>query len=580
MMLSRLDPFRRKANAATADAAIAEAFVEAPDSAALRALEHLVLNERISEADALRVATLAGSTQTSISTILDRLGLLPQSDMMIALAAVTGLPIRKDLPETDTLKLHPRLSLAFLKNRKVLPLALADGRWSFLLADPDDQPLLKALRLATGQAPTIELASSRDIETALHELEERDAASDQALYRETNLSDAEHLQELANNTPTISFVDGVFEAAIQRGATDIHVEPGERAGRLRLRVDGILVDQGPIPSEIYPGVVSRLKILAGMDVAERRLPQDGRIAHRGAGTSFDVRAATMPSVAGESMALRLLRNGTKPMALSDLGMPEGAARGLETGLKHRNGIVLVTGPTGSGKTTTLHAVLASINSGAEKIMTVENPVEIRVPGIVQIEAKPEIGLTFAAGLRSILRHDPDIIMVGEIRDAETASIAIQAALTGHLVLSTLHTNDAAASATRLIDMGVDPFLLRATLRLALAQRLVRTLCVHCAEPVAATPGEESLLGHHLALPDGETIQLRKPIGCPLCSRTGFKGRQAIFECAGPERLAAEISGGGVPVPGHDGMIRHGLDLARTGITTIEDVLRVVESGSA
>jgi type II secretory ATPase GspE/PulE/Tfp pilus assembly ATPase PilB-like protein len=536
------------------------------------ALQRLVSAGRLTGADADRTIALAQETGTALPATLDRLGLLSQVEYMRVLAAVSGLSYIEILPEAASLRPHPRLAMNFLKGRRVLPLANGEGGWLYVVFDPEEQTTIKALQLATGKPPSLALGNGRDIDAALLALEEQAQASTIAIVSQSHLSDAEHLQELANNAPTIGFVDGVFEAAIARNATDIHVEPGIRAGRLRLRVDGLLIDHGSVPPDLYPGVMSRLKILAGMDIAERRLPQDGRIQHRGAGKSFDVRAATMPSVEGEAMALRLLNSGTGPLALDDLGFPDDADAMLRVALKHRNGIILVTGPTGSGKTTTLHAILAALNSGTEKIITVENPVEIRVPGIIQIEARPEIGLTFAAGLRSILRHDPDIIMVGEIRDAETATIAIQAALTGHLVLATLHTNDAASSATRLIDMGVDPFLLRATLRLAIAQRLVRVLCATCAQKHEATASERvqfARLGIGSA-----NIGLRRAVGCQSCGQTGFQGRRAIFECADPNAIAEHMAK--PDAPRTSGMVRHGFQRAAKGETTIEEVLRVGE----
>jgi type II secretory ATPase GspE/PulE/Tfp pilus assembly ATPase PilB-like protein len=564
LIRKRLEPAPERRESALADVS---AELESPELQRL-ALDRIIAENRLAAAEAERVAAVARETGTTLGAALDRLGLLPQSDFSVILAELAGLDFRRSLPAPDMLEAHPRLAMSFLKARRILPLRDEEG-WLFVIADPDDRNALKALRLASGRAPRLAIAPPREIETALAALEERQAAPF-AGTGESYLSDAEHLAELANHAPTISFVDGLFDAAIASGATDIHVEPGERSGRVRLRIDGVLSDGGPVPADLYPAVISRLKILAGMDIGERRLPQDGRIGHRGHGKSFDVRAATMPSIGGEAMALRLLRAGAGPLALADLGLPDAIRPRLDAGLRHRNGILLVTGPTGSGKTTTLHAILAALATGKEKIVTVENPVEIRVPGIMQIEARPEIGLTFAAGLRSILRHDPDIIMVGEIRDGETAEIAIQAALTGHLVLSTLHTNDAAASATRLLDMGVDGFLLRATLRLALAQRLVRLLCEACATPAKPTEAEAAYLSRFPA------IALRHPAGCEACGRTGFKGRQAIFECAGPESLAQRIEEKSAPARSANGMLDHGLSLVAAGRTTMEEVLRVVD----
>jgi type II secretory ATPase GspE/PulE/Tfp pilus assembly ATPase PilB-like protein len=543
-----------------------------------QALIALINESHLSDADAERAVLLALSTPAPLHVVLDRLGLVPQGQWADALAKLTGIERSIDLPSGDVLDHHPRLSQSFMKSRHALGFQSegAPGGWAFAISDPADSTLLKALRLVCGDEPKLAIATQRDIENAHAELFDRANRAQRSDSAGLALGDAEHLRELANNAPTISLVDSVFDAAITRRATDIHVEPGERHGRVRLRIDGVLVDHASIAQDLYSGVVSRLKILSGIDIAERRLPQDGRISHRGHGQSFDIRVATMPTVTGESVSLRMLRHDGGPTSIDSLGLPIHARNVIEKGLALRNGIILATGPTGSGKTTSLHALLAHLNNGKAKIMTVENPVEIKVPGIVQIEANPEIGLTFASGLRSILRHDPDIIMVGEIRDAETASIAIQAALTGHLVLSTIHTNDAGSTVTRLADMGIEPFLIRATLRLAIGQRLVRKLCDSCAQPADADRRLVTLLDRFSLWNGNNPPRLRQPKGCVTCGMTGFKGRQAIFECAGSEALGAEIAGAGRGSIHIIPMIAHGLALVQAGQTTLEEVLRVVD----
>jgi type II secretory ATPase GspE/PulE/Tfp pilus assembly ATPase PilB-like protein len=548
-----------------------------------QALAALINDQHISDHDAERAGLLALSTPAPIGIVLDRLGLVPQTAWADALARLCGLDRLTAPLAGDVLDHHPRLSVSFMQSRHALAFKheTTPGGWAFAISDPADGTLLKALRLVCGEAPSLIIATQREIENGHAELSDRTNREQAPSATGFAHGDAEHLRELANNAPTISLVDSVFDAAITRRATDIHVEPGERHGRIRLRIDGVLVEHGLVAQDLYAGVVSRLKILSGIDIAERRLPQDGRISHRGHGQSFDVRVATMPTVTGESVSLRMLRHDGGPTSIDNLGLPEHARSLIESALSLRNGIILATGPTGSGKTTSLHALLAQLNDGSAKIMTVENPVEIKVPGIVQIEANPDIGLTFASGLRSILRHDPDIIMVGEIRDAETASIAIQAALTGHLVLSTIHTNDAGSTVTRLADMGIEPFLIRATLRLAIGQRLVRRLCDHCAAPAEADPRLSALLDRFSIWgTQNQPPRLREPKGCSACGLTGFKGRQAIFECAGPEALGAEIAGSGRGAMHIIPMLAHGLLLISAGETTLSEVLRVVDLSGA
>lgn len=344
--------------------------------------------------------------------------------------------------------------------------------------------------------------------------------------------DVMHLRELAEEGPIIELVNTVLSQAVTRRASDIHVEPGEYEFAIRLRVDGVMQDLSRFPLDKFDATVCRIKILSQLDIAERRLPQDGRMTARVNSEVFDVRVSVLPSAMGESVVMRLLRQDRKPYHLEDLGMMPDHAALFKRWIKMPNGIVLVTGPTGSGKTTTLYTALDIGNDGLNKIITVEDPVEYRLQGISQIQVNADIGFTFASALRSILRHDPDVVLIGEIRDQETASIAVQSALTGHLVFSTLHTNSAAGAVTRLVDMGIEPFLLGSSLKGVMAQRLVRCLCEECAQPAEINQETHRVLLEGVKHWKDELVsqpKLRRPVGCRSCNNTGFSGRVAIYE---------------------------------------------------
>ncbi|MCU6434924.1 GspE/PulE family protein [Undibacterium sp. Jales W-56] len=344
--------------------------------------------------------------------------------------------------------------------------------------------------------------------------------------------DVMHLRELAEEGPIIELVNTVLSQAVTRRASDIHVEPGEYEFAIRLRVDGVMQELSRMPLDKFDATVCRIKILSQLDIAERRLPQDGRMTARVNSEVFDVRVSVLPGAMGESVVMRLLRQDRKPYHLEDLGMMPDHAALFKRWIQMPNGIVLVTGPTGSGKTTTLYTALDIGNDGLNKIITVEDPVEYRLKDITQIQVNADIGFTFAAALRSILRHDPDVVLIGEIRDQETAAIAVQSALTGHLVFSTLHTNSAAGAVTRLVDMGIEAFLLGSSLKGVMAQRLVRCLCEHCAQPAEIDQETHRVLLEGVKQWRDELVsepQLRRPVGCRNCNQTGFSGRVAIYE---------------------------------------------------
>jgi general secretion pathway protein E len=396
--------------------------------------------------------------------------------------------------------------------------------------------------------------------------------------------DVMHLRELAEEGPIIELVNAMLSQGVTRRASDIHVEPGEYEFAVRLRVDGVMHELSRMPLDKFDATVCRIKILSQLDIAERRLPQDGRMTARVNSEVFDVRISVIPGVMGESVVMRLLRQDRKPYHLEDLGMMADHSALFRQWIKAPNGIVLVTGPTGSGKTTTLYTALDIGNDGLNKIITVEDPVEYRLQNITQIQVNADIGFTFAAALRSILRHDPDVVLIGEIRDQETAAIAVQSALTGHLVFSTLHTNSAAGAVTRLVDMGIEPFLLGSSLKGVMAQRLVRCLCDHCAEP------DDLHLETHRVLLEGvlrwrdaliDKPQLRRPVGCSHCMQTGFSGRAAIYELfevdatlqhqilthASEAEIVQRLRDNGVRSLRDDGLLK-----VWQGITTVEEVL--------
>jgi len=437
------------------------------------------------------------------------------------------------------------------------------------------------------QLVTIAVATAEDIEAALATILEAEqanvaAAADVA----TTPDDLDDLRDLARGAPVVRALDELLRLAVEQRATDLHIEPFGGALQARLRIDGLLKAVPAPPMSMARGLLSRLKIMAGLNITERRLPQDGRARLVVGGTEIDLRVATMPTMHGESAVVRLLRKGSSFVALDQIGLPERGDSILRRTLQAPFGMIIVTGPTGSGKTTTLAASLALINEPTRKILTIEDPVEYQIPGINQTQVHPAIGLTFASALRSFLRQDPDVIMVGEMRDAETAHIGVHAALTGHLVLTTLHTNTAAGAVTRMIDMGVESFLLASSVRAIVGQRLVRILCEHCKQPHCL--GADDLAQDHryaaLGFAVGEVVH--QPKGCDWCAFTGFRGRQGVFEvmevgpslrgAIGPKTDASDLE----RVARKEGMAtmtEDGVAKCRAGLTTIDEVFRVTAS---
>jgi len=396
-------------------------------------------------------------------------------------------------------------------------------------------------------------------------------------------ADLAKVREIVDEAPIVKFVNLLITQAIADRASDIHIEPGERDVRVRFRIDGVLHEMMNSPKSIQSGVISRLKIMAELDIAERRVPQDGRLSVNANGRKVDLRVATLPTVWGEKVVMRILDNSTALLTLSDLGFSDENFGRWEQSFTKPYGMLLVTGPTGSGKSTTLYATLNLVSKPEVNVISVEDPVEYRLPGINQVQANPKAGLTFARALRSILRSDPDIVLLGEIRDHETAQIAIEAALTGHLVLSTLHTNDAPSAVNRLIEMGIEPFLVGSALDCVLAQRLARRLCPKCKQ--GYEPTRELLAASRFAWPEDESLPtLHRPVGCSSCSKTGYKGRLALHEVMAVdhdiERLAVERGSKEAietvaRAAGMTTMRQDGLTKVLQGVTSLEEILRVV-----
>jgi len=443
----------------------------------------------------------------------------------------------------------PRIAYGFARRFGLLPTGEEDGRLIVAMRAGADPQALIELRRHLGRPFALDEVEAPAFDRLLSDLYgsgagvAADAAGalgfDDDLALIAQLPSADDLLDTSDDAPAIRLINGIIADAARHGVSDIHIEPYETGLVVRMRMDGVLKETLRMPPHVAPVVVSRIKVMARLDIAERRLPQDGRIGLTLGGKLIDVRVSTLPSRAGERVVLRILDKENAGIDLDQLGMTAATKALLTDALKEPNGIVLVTGPTGSGKTTTLYAGLKLLNDGSRNILTVEDPVEYAVDGVGQTQINPQVGLTFATGLRAILRQDPDTVMVGEIRDRETADIAVQAALTGHLVLSTVHTNDSVGAITRLRDMKVEPFLIASTLRAVLAQRLVRRLCQACRKPVAAEGSLAGLLG----LPAGTVVH--EPGGCAACGNSGYKGRIGLFEAVRvDEHVRRLINAGG------------------------------------
>ncbi|MBV8535913.1 MAG: type II secretion system ATPase GspE [Alphaproteobacteria bacterium] len=500
------------------------------------ALARLLLERNLIDVTGLeRAKRVAAESGARLDLVMTQLGLISERTLAETLSDMIGAPLAgpPDYPQRPVLP--DRLKLKFLRRARAVPIAEDGHGVTLALADPLDPFTAQAAASRVGRPVRVAVAVPIELEEALNRLyaepdkaESGDEVEADGRHAETAEADADRLKDLASEAPVIRLVNQLIARAVESRASDIHIEPFEDRLRVRYRHDGLLHEVEAPPAALQAAVVSRIKIMSRLDIAERRLPQDGRIKLVVRGHEIDFRVSTIPGLHGESVVLRVLDRTAVEFDFGKLGLADDTRMQLLQSLGVPNGIILVTGPTGSGKTTTLYTALLHLNSVTRKVITVEDPVEYQLAGINQVQVKPQIGLNFAALLRSILRHDPDIIMIGEIRDLETAEIAVQASLTGHLVLSTLHTNSAAATVTRLRDMGLEDYLLAATVNGILAQRLVRRLCQRCKRPVAAGPEIRARLGA-LAEHIDDPVHIYEAAGCPACKGTGFAGRVAIAE---------------------------------------------------
>jgi general secretion pathway protein E len=528
-------------------------------------------------------------------------GHVSADQLLGALAEQLGLPVRAQIHQGDVDEsLIERLPIGFAKDHRVLPLArLEGGAVRVAVTDPLDTAPLDDLRLLfDGADIVIELATQRTILGAINEVYDRgpgstdalasDAAGDLSLLASEISQEPQDLLESGeDDAPIIKLVNSLLHNAVKERASDLHLEPFENELRVRFRIDNVLYEPiKPLPKALQASIVSRIKIMGRLNIAEKRLPQDGRIRLKIAGRDYDVRLSTLPVAYGERVVMRLLPRTQELLDLTTLGFDEQQLATMNKLITRPNGIVLVTGPTGSGKTTTLYGALARINATDKNIITIEDPVEIQLPGIGQIEVNAKVDLTFARGLRSILRQDPNVILVGEIRDLETAEIAIQASLTGHLVFSTLHTNDAPSAITRLVDMGVEPFLVGSSLVAVLAQRLVRVLCADCKVPYEATPEELAELGIKTS---GRSVRLYRPEGCAGCNYAGYRGRIGIFELMQVDDEVRQLVSQNVDSKTiKSAAVRRGMHPLRSdgarkvlaGVTSVAEVLRATEEQGA
>ena len=549
----------------------------------------LVAQKVISSADLEMALAAQKKSGRRLGRVIVEMGLAGENDIAQALARQLAIPfvdLRKFNPDPSVLQLLPETQA---RRFRAMPLARRDGEIFVGMADPTDLSAYDEIARLIPAGIQLAVVAEGDLLAAIDRLYRRtddihglteELARDMG-ENEASIIGLEALGEGQADAPVVRLLQTLFEDALQVGASDLHIEPQEKQLMIRFRIDGVLHQQTAADLKIAPALALRLKIVAGLDIAEKRLPQDGRFAVKVRGRTVDVRLSTLPTQYGESVVMRLLSQGDNALSLDGLGMSAELLARFRAILHRPNGLVLVTGPTGSGKTTTLYAALTELNDPGTKIITVEDPVEYRLPGINQVQANDKIDLSFARVLRAMLRQDPDVILVGEMRDAETAQIALRAAMTGHLVLSTLHTNDAASTPVRLLDMGVPAYMVATSVQGVLAQRLVRKLCPHCKKPHAPTPQEQVWLGRaYSEQPDAGFMAGQ---GCERCHGTGYAGRRAIHELLDMDATLADALARGEPgafvaaaraaLAGQT-LRDQAIALARAGITSLAEAMRV------
>jgi type IV pilus assembly protein PilB len=559
-------------------------------------VERILARKAIPEEALTAALEEAETSGTRVEKILVQRNLVSGVDMALALSEYLDMPPVSLAHVTLDTNLLDKFPTDLLSRHLIVPLAKVGNYLTVAMGDPFDVVAVETVHAHSGLNVVCLVAPEREVKEVLQRVVREPTQGLEDILKDVGESDVEvgreekaelsldEMLESAEDAPVIRIVNSVMVEALRKHASDIHIEPMEKTLRLRYRIDGIMYESASPPKHLQSAVSSRIKIMSNLNIAERRIPQDGRFKIRALGKEADVRVSILPTVHGEKIVMRILDKSTLAANLGSLGLDPKALENLRFAIAQPHGMLLVTGPTGSGKTTTLYSCLQELNTTDVNIITVEDPVEYQLGGINQVQTHPDVGLTFAAGLRSILRQDPDIVMVGEIRDQETAAISVQAALTGHLVLSTLHTNDAAGAVARLLYMGIEPFLLASSLVMTQAQRLFRKLCQVCRQPMQIPT--ELLRANHIDPDLFEGVSFFSPKGCPKCSQTGYRGRGAMMEVllvtdevrtmilknsnAGAIRDAACKSG----------MITLrdvGLQKVRDGVTTVEEILRVTSS---
>jgi type IV pilus assembly protein PilB len=551
-----------------------------------RRLEEILLSEGLLDEQQLEIARAEQErTGNSLGRVLIDLDMVREATLVAALASQIGLPF-VDLSEQQ---IDPAAASAIpeavCRRYSAIPIGYEDNKIVVAMSDPANVFAIDDIRTITGMEVKAVVATRTDVANAIQRLRGMDESVEDiaaaAAAEETELDDLSKVKELVEEAPIVKLVNLLITRAVQERASDIHIEPQERDIRIRNRIDGVLHEVMRSPKSIQSGVISRLKIMADINIAERRIPQDGRVGLVVGGKAIDLRVATLPTVHGEKVVIRILDKSSVLLNLQDLGFSDDNFTRFESSYRKPYGMILVTGPTGSGKSTTLYATLNILNNPDRNIITVEDPVEYRLAGVNQVQINQRAGLTFASALRSILRSDPDIVLIGEIRDRETAQIAVEAALTGHLVLSTLHTNDAPSAMSRLLEMGIEPFLVSSAIDCVLAQRLVRVLCERCKEPYL--PTEESLVEAKIPI-DGDIPKLYRAVGCQNCSKTGYRGRMAVHEVMlsseeiermTAEHRSSEDIGRMAREQGMASLREDGVRKVLEGKTSIEEVMRVI-----
>jgi type IV pilus assembly protein PilB len=553
----------------------------------VKQLADILLDDGLISAEQLEAAAGEQSRAgRSLGRVLVDLGIVTESQLVAALATQIGLPFvdLSDYPVDGAAVAAIPDTVA--RRYTALGIGFEEGRIVVAMADPANVIAVDDIRSLTGREVKPVVATKSDILNAINRYHRMDGDLDDlsmTLDANSEDDDLSAIKEVVDEAPIVKFVNLLIMQAVQDRASDIHIEPSERDLRVRFRIDGVLHEVMHSPKTIQAGVISRLKIMAEMDIAERRIPQDGRMSVQVSGKKIDLRVATLPTVWGEKVVMRILDNSTALLKLADLGFRDGNYERFSRSFTRPYGMILVTGPTGSGKSTTLYATLNIVTSVEKNVITVEDPVEYRIPGISQMQTNPKAGLTFARALRSILRADPDIVLLGEVRDHETAQIAIEAALTGHLVLTTLHTNDSPSAISRLVEMGIESFLVGSALDCVLAQRLARRLCTKCREPYS--PTAETLRAARFPWEEGgELPTLYRAVGCAACSKTGYRGRLALHEVMAVteeierlavERASADMIGRMAREQGMETLRDDGMAKVLEGITSLEEVLRIV-----